>query len=265
MIKQLTALTLAGAMASIAGCAVDTGPSDVRTTKAFSTSTSCNENSGINPMKAALAVAMSREIGRIDPLTDLTISDKTIVLTSAGKNQCQARGEGNCPNVQAILDMQKDEVNKYVDQNIFNATTFRSDLRASFDRQQNHEHNLKMNAPDRLPQPHSLKHAGISDLGACGVHYDFDADGHKVENLKERMPFFGGTENPFIDFRSSDGRISIDPTGTMNGDTTTTSGACSVGCYSYDTSLKYSCCACNGKQGKWYPATWSSSMVYCSY
>lgn len=37
------------------------------------------------------------------------------------------------------------------------------------------------------------------------------------------------------------------------------------GCYTYDKSLQYECCACEGKQGLWYTAPWDYSMLYCAY
>jgi hypothetical protein len=262
--KKTLAIALITALGSLTACAVDSGES-IRTTEAALTGTSCNANSGINPMKAALAVAMASEIGRLDPLKDLQITNNKVVLTNAAKAECLARGFGSCPNVASILGMQESSVNTYINQGVFNAVSFREDIKASFDRQKSHEQNLASNYSWLLPQWHQLFEIGVSDYGACGIHYDFSVNGNKVENLKSRMMFFGGTENPFIDFRSTSKTISIDPTGTMNGDTNTSSGVCSVGCYGYGRQLRSTCCTCNGAQGTYLRAPWDANMVYCAY
>ncbi len=262
--KKTLALALVTALASLTGCAVDSSDS-IRTTEAALTGQSCYANSGINPMKAALAVAMASEIGRLDPVKDLTVVNDKVVVTWAGKAECQARGFGNCSNVHGILGMQDNGVNQFIDQGVFNATAFREDLKASFDRQKNHEENLARNQPWLLPKEHQLFEIGVSDYGACGIHYDYSVNGSKIQNLENRMTFFGGSNNPFIDFRSTDSTISIDPTGTMNGDTDANSGICSVGCYGYGRQLRNTCCTCSGSQGTYLRAPWDSNMVYCAY
>ena len=258
-------IALATTFASLTGCAMETDSDVHSTTQAYSTGQTCNDNTGINPMKAALAVAMASELGRIDPLKDLYFDGSTVVLTSAAKQVCSGRGYGSCNNVEAILGMQNTAVNKYISTGMFNATAFREELKASFNRQTNREVDLAKNQPAKLPQPHELREIGMSNYGACGIHYDYSVTGQKPENLQYRMDFFGGTQNPFIDFRSTDRTISIDPTGTMNGDTNANSGMCTVGCYGYSASLRNTCCSCDKKQGKYLKAPWNSSMVYCAY
>lgn len=262
--NKTLAISLAASLIALTGCATEID-SQVRTIEANLSDNSCNENSGINPMKAALAVAMASELGRLDPVGDLKISGDQVALKWTAKKECQARGFGNCPNTAAILGMQDVGVNEYIDQSIFNAVSFKEDLKASFDRQANHETNLAQNHPDQLPQEHQLFETGVSDYGSCGIHYDYSANGEKIENLANRMVFFGGEENPFIDFRSDDSSIAIDPTGTMNGDEDTESGLCTVGCYGYGKSLRYTCCACEGASGTYMRAPWDSNMVYCAY
>lgn len=262
--NKILALSLTASLIALTGCATETD-SSVRTIEANLTANACYENSGINPMKAALAVAMASELGRLDPVGDLKLVNGEVALKWTAKQECQARGFGNCPNTAAILGMQDVGVNQYIDQSEFNAVSFREDLKASFDRQSNHERHLAMNAPNELPEEHQLFETGVSDYGACGIHYDYAANGEKIENLANRMVFFGGEENPFIDFRSTDSTISIDPTGTMNGDEDANSGMCSLGCYGYGKHLRYSCCACDGASGIFMRAPWDSNMVYCAY
>ncbi len=250
---------------AFAGCGAEVPEEGTTTTLAYELGMSCEGSQGMYPLKAALAVAMSTEIGRIDPLNDLMIYEWSVHLTDGAKARCAARGYGDCPNTRAVLSMQDDSVNAFIDQGIFSATSFREELKSSFGRQRDHEANLARNQPELLPQAHELFEIGITDRGACGVHFDYAAVGQKVENIEQRMVFFGGSQNPFIDFRSSDGTISIDPTGTMNGDTSATSGMCVDGCYAYGTSRRGSCCSCKGHQGTFYRAVWNPSMVYCAY
>jgi hypothetical protein len=264
-----------GVAAMLSGCAVESArefsdesvmsiaDEDVRESEAALT---CSQAQWQDPMRAALAVSMGREIGRIDALKDLTKGDR-VYLTQDAKNRCNSRGFGNCTNTQAILDLQLSTVNTYINQNIFSATSFREDLRASFDRQSSHEANLRMNSPSRVPGEYALTQVGTFTMaGACGVHFDFTATGTNVTNLKERLVFFGGGQNPYIAFtyNATTGNVAIDPSGTMNGDGSTSSGSTIVTCSSTNMALKDKPCSCGGKTGKLRPAPWNLSTLYCA-
>src|SRR5690606_26809403 len=106
---------------------------------------SCYTLNGLHPLKASLAVSMAREMGRIDPLADLVRADR-VLISWQGYSRCAARGHSGCPNTTAILDLQLSSVNQFIDQNTFNATSFREDLKASFDRQSSWEADLRRNA-----------------------------------------------------------------------------------------------------------------------
>lgn len=266
---KVTALvTMSVALSGLAFAGCSTAAPEEHGTRAIEQGLECNTNTGINTMKASLAVAMAEEIGRIDPVNDLFVAwwDNLVNLRWHAKQKCLSRGHGECPRTHSILMMAGYNVNNEVPQHIFNATAYREDLKASFERQSNHESNLSRNEPWKLPGAHETFLDGENDYGACGSHFEFSVAGDKVYNLKERMPFFGGTQNPFIDFRSWDSHIAIDPTGTMEGDTSTTSGMCNDVCYGYGTTLKNKrgqCCFCNGSQGTLTKASWDTSMTYC--
>lgn len=264
MIKQAAALVMTVGLAGSVGCAADVEQEEPFTTRAFEQGLTCDTQSGVHPMKAALAVAMAKEVGRLDPVHDLHVVDGLVALTNEALARCSQRGMNDCPNTSALLGMQGWTVNWYIPQNEFNAANFRSDLIASFDRQRSHEYNLMLNHPSRAPGEHGLTFRSITDHGACGVHYDFDAT-HDVNNIVERLVFFGGNNNPFIDFRSSGNVVSIDPTPTMNGDGSTSSNACTLGCFAYDTSLRDTCCSCDGHQGSFKRSPWDRKMLYCAY
>ena len=265
MIKTIAAVAvLGGAMFGFSGCAAGDAE-EIGATEAYLSAADCNVNSGINPMKAALAVAMATEMGRVDPLADLKLGYLGVTISDSGWNRCWYAGYNGCPNTWAILNMQDPAVNNQVNQAVFNSTAFREDLKASFDRQRNHENHLRQNEPSRMPEDHSLRETGMTNYGACGIHYDFKATGNKISNIKERLVFFGGNSNPFLAFRSTDTTISIDPTGTMNGDTTTVTNVCTLGCTAYGSQLRDKCCSCDGRQGLYKTASWDRTMLYCAY
>ncbi|OQX69034.1 MAG: hypothetical protein B6A08_07020 [Sorangiineae bacterium NIC37A_2] len=273
MMKKLAA-TVGAALGVLAqsGCAVapmgedemalELMSEDVGSKEALNSS--CYTLNGLHPLKASLAVSMAREMGRIDPLADLSRADR-VVISWKGYQRCAERGHDGCPNTSAILDLQLSSVNQYIDQNTFNATNFREDLKASFDRQSSWEHNLRLNSPWLVPQEHTLTQKGtFTQAGACGVHFEFFAQGNAIQNIKERLVFFGGDQNPFIAFQATRTTIAIDPTGTMNGDSGTSSGSQVVACTSTNMNLKNKACTCDRKSGKLKVAPWNLKTLYCA-
>jgi hypothetical protein len=224
----------------------------------------CSQAQWQDPMRAALAVSMAREIGRIDTLKDLYVTDR-VVLTADAKNRCMGRGFASCTNTQAILDMQLNVVNNYIGQNIFSATSFREDLKASFGRQKSHEANLKMNYPSKVPGDYTFTQKGTFTLaGACGVHFEFTVAGTNIQNVRERLMFFGGDQNPYIAFISTASTVAIDPSGTLNGDSGTSSGSIINTCSSTNLTLRDRSCSCGGKTGVLRPAPWNLATLYCA-
>lgn len=274
MMKKLVAILMTGlGFLALNGCAVapvegDQADFDLMSEEDVgskeSMNSSCFTMQGIYPLKASLAVSMAREMGRVDAVADLARWDR-VVISWSGYNRCAMRGYTGCPNTQAILDLQLASVNNYLDQNVFNATSFKEDLRASFDRQSAWENDLRRNSPDRVPQDHNLNQKGtFIAAGACGVHFDFFAQGNSIKNIKERLVFFGGEQNPFIAFQSTTNTIAIDPSGTMNGDSGTSSGSKIVACTSTNMSLKNRACSCSNKSGTLKVAPWNLQTLYCS-
>lgn len=273
MMKKLAAILMTGlGITALNGCAVapvegdeadfDLMSEDVGAKENLATS--CFTLNGLNPLKAALAVSMAREMGRVDAVADLAKWDR-VVISWNGYSQCGMRGYPGCPNTQAILDLQLSSVNQYIDQNVFSATNFKEELKASFDRQTSWEANLRQNSPWKMPQPHTLTQNGTFSMsGACGVHFDFIAQGNAIQNIRERLVFFGGDQNPFIAFQSTSNTIAIDPSGTMNGDSGTSSGSKIVACTSTNMTLKDRACSCNNKSGTLKVAPWNLQTLYCS-
>lgn len=199
----------------------------------------CNANSGVNPTKAALAVAMANELGEWDAGKYLTISNNMVALTWEAQNKCNAAPH-KCKNLKAILGQQADGAT--ADQTVYNPTVFREEMKASLDRQRNH----LMNNP--APVAHKLTLvSGPTNIGqvqngvskSCGPHYIYkvtkasngaNLTAAEANNLKNGLCFVGEAcgDNAYIGFTSSGLSacpygatcVAIDPT---DGDNTSTS------------------------------------------
>lgn len=243
---NLNSLIAYGATATFSFCAARTAWTVVPVIKAWNTESAayatCPTNSGLNPTKAALAVAMAKELGRWDPVNDLTVSAGTgwlTVLSSSGLARCS----NGCKNVKAILGQQSVSLTSVVDQSVFSPTALVSDLGASFNRQLNVNNNLRLNEPASLPPSHKLTLVGGPTnlgLGSCGPHYIFQVDNpdgtaltsKQATNMANALCFYGyGScgSNPYIAFAKTttgcpSGRtcIAIDPTDGDNSTTSTT-------------------------------------------
>ncbi|HEY5957712.1 MAG TPA: cellulose binding domain-containing protein, partial [Polyangiaceae bacterium] len=202
----------------------------------------CPSNSGVNPTKAALAVAMAKELGRWEPATDLTYAFATtwkVSLTAAGLARCT----NGCPNVNAILGQQESAINTFVDQNVFNPDMLKSELSASIGRQNDLINDLKRNRPSALPPAHKLTLVGgPTNLGngSCGPHYIFQVDhldgtplsSAEASNMANALCFYGQGncgQNPYIGFAQTaagcpTGKtcVAVDPTDGDNSSTSTT-------------------------------------------
>lgn len=257
-------------------CAVEPIEDDISTTDQPWTNT-CDTMSGINPVKAALAVAMAQELGSIEPLRFFAWQgghpqwDNYSKLTLSGEANNICNQNGGCPNLASVLGLQGPDVNRYIDQSVLNVTSLRFDLFYSFQRQWEHTMTLVRNAPYRLPEPHQVRLIGTVDRGACGLHYEFEArkPGTSIplnnpQNLAANLVFFGGEGNSFLAFYATDGEIGIDPTAGLNG-SLQQSGTCGSGFSVYDpTWWSYGkCCAYSGRYGTWAVAPWAANTFYC--
>lgn len=242
-----------GANASFSFCATASGPTVRPTIVAWNITTApyatCQTNSGVYPTKAALAVTMAMETGRWQPNTDLTVQGtiyqwgSRVVLSQAGLNACAANGKTGCPNTKALLGQQDAT---FVDQNLFNATNYWSDLENSFGRQSSLIQDLTRNNPGALPPAHKLTLvAGPTNIGganACGPHYVFQVDttagvpltSTQAANMQNAMCFYGAGScgpNPYIGFQVTTANgcpsgktcIAIDPEDGSTSSTSTTS------------------------------------------
>src|SRR6478609_3732985 len=117
----------------LAGCvsATDDGAEAV----GFSSAevSACYTNSGLNPTKAALAVAMADELGRWDPAHDLQVVAGGYLFPGMYQvvqlKPTAVCLKNNCANTKALLGQQ--DSRSLVDQAVFNPWMYDSELVAS--------------------------------------------------------------------------------------------------------------------------------------
>jgi hypothetical protein len=205
-----------GGTTSFGFCGTASGYGPARPSlKDWSTSSSqyaaCSTNNGLHPTRASLAVAMANELGRWKPDVDLMIGwNGKVALTSTGLARCT----NGCANTKGILGQQDDAVSNYTGQETFNATVFRNDMIAAFNRNYTKIDDLTRNNPGALPPAHKLTLVGgptNMGLGACGPHYIYkatDLNGNPLSsaqaaNLANALCFYGQGScgyNPYINF-----------------------------------------------------------------
>ncbi|MEO8904450.1 MAG: hypothetical protein ABI488_18915 [Polyangiaceae bacterium] len=233
--------------AALPGCnsaAVEESPENVLSEQA--NLNSCYTNSGMQPTKAALAVAMAMELGRWDAADDLERVTSNWVSTVQVKSSAVCLHNG-CKNTKGLLGQQDQRVEQVQDQNTFSPANYRNDMIASFQRDAGNLSDLQRNKPWQLPPAHKLTLVGGPvnlGHGACGPHYVFQADHTngtplsyaEAQNLVNALCFFGAGicgANPYISFTVTHnscptGRtcVAVDPTdGDNSSTTTTTSGS----------------------------------------
>jgi len=240
-------------LSALQGCAASVSSEEAESLgRAEDAVNACYTNSGLNPTKAALAVAMADELGRWDPARDLQVVRQSplypgvwdaVVLSPSAV--CL---KNNCANTKALLGQQDARLSSVISQAVFNPSMYNSELVASANRNATFLSDLQRNNASKLPPPHKLtKVAGPVNLGvgACGPHYVFQADKpdgrpltpSEAQNLSNGMCFYGfgscGNGNPYISYAVTTqgcpaGRtcVAVDPTDGDNGSgTTTTAGS----------------------------------------
>jgi hypothetical protein len=247
---------------------------------------SCYSSYGVHTTKAALAVAMGIELGRWDPLNDLTISYGKVVLKPGVT--CI---KDNCKQTKALLG----QADFTPDQQRFSSENYKNDLVAAMDRQRNLIADLTRNHPTWLPPAHKLTLRGGPlnlGIGACGPHFIFQVDNlngtaltsAQASNMSNALCYFGqntsGTncgDNQFVGFTKTQvncptGRVcvAIDPDDGDAGSGTTTSAG-SAPTYTLNrlwdpnnTMLNTACIKTSGPAGTMQPkcATYPSTCGY---
>ncbi len=257
----------------------------------------CANPDGTNAVMAAFAVAVGQELKRWQSTKDFVMfttsgqsesspgRQQAIKLTSGtgpdgkprGKSRC---ADGKCAGVQAILDMQYEQVRGKIyiqgesskNKTLLDPAALRSRMVAKANYEQAAcDANAKDNDANRCPkEAHLLAPVGTVSLGGCGVHYKFsvkkDASGTLLYpgQLKHKLVFADHT-NGWVDFRNlGGGFVAIDPTYGLNEGVNTSTGSCTAACTKISkSSAAGQCCSCGGATKKFKKSAWSATTFLC--
>lgn len=213
----------------------------------------CETNKGVNPTKAALAVAMGIELGRFEPNIDLVnVNNQYVALTSTAQNRCKVTSSKGikCPNTQGLLGQMWQDTGTWTS-GVFDPSSYRMDLVGGF-QYQTGLNNLLSSRHMAGPPDHiaTLKGGPINmGTGSCGAHYVFQVDNpdgsaltaDQAANMVYWFCYFGMpapaalgyscSNNLFVGFFTTQAYgcdaghycIAIDPTDGDNGTTASTS------------------------------------------
>jgi hypothetical protein len=257
----------------------------------------CANPDGTNAVMAAFAVAVGQELKRWQSTKDFVMfttsgqsesspgRQQAIKLTSGTGSDGKPRGksrcaDGKCAGVQALLDMQYEQVRGKIyiqgesskNKVLLDPAALRSRMVAKANYEQAAcDANAKDNDANRCPkEAHLLTAAGTVSLGGCGVHYKFgvkkDASGTLMypAQLKQKLIFADHT-NGWVDFRNlGGGFVAIDPTYGLNEGVNTSTGSCTAACTKISkTNAAGQCCSCGGASKKFVKSAWSATTFLC--
>jgi hypothetical protein len=255
---------------------------------------SCTNPDGANSAMAALAVAVAQDLGRWQATKDFVIirtsgasemgppgQQESIKLATGsdlsgpkGKSRC---ADGTCARVQALLDMQYDQIKGQVyfqgtgsTKVLVDPVAVRSRMTAKFREQGSYDGRARDGAFDQAPrEEHKLAFVSAAK-GGCDTMFTFQAtkpDGTALRypnQLKYKLAF-ADIHNPYIGFQNlGNGKVAIDPTWGLNEDGTSSSGSCAAACTKVSlSSVVDQCCSCGGVPKKFKKALWSATTFLC--
>lgn len=230
---------------------------------------SCDDNTGTDPVLAALAVATAIELGRWQPTTDFRTWRGKLTLTATGEAQC---ADGQCSNTRALLDLQNDEASgvTILPGVQVNSSLLRRALSLAHFRQANCFSPL--GAPFvgcRVPDHHfTLAHTAP---GECDTNYWFTTTTPEgdalppelMQRLERSLIWVNAETNDYIQFATDGNLVGIDPTYGLNEVGATESGSCSPACTRISTrDIAGSCCSCNGTR-QYARSSWNANTYTC--
>ncbi len=245
----------------------------------------CYNPEGVNYSLAALAAATAIELRRWQTATDFRVVVKcrysmwwgcqeAVELTSTGRSRC---ADGQCSNVQAILDFQKKEANGAIEfpggsrlQSDVFAQRLVANLKAQITCNSRPDNHNDSNCP---VEAHTLTFSDVT-AGACESDYWFHAYKEGTtrglqypRQLRNQLITFGvNAGNPYLAFDAQGDDVKVDPNpGTVRGDPAT-SGSCptlsSSGMYS-TSNLSGKCCKYNGSQRTFTRSSFNANYYLC--
>ena len=253
----------------------------------------CTNLDGTNSAMAAFAVAVAKELGRWQVGKDFVVVKsngttpgttgmmETLALSSGsdtsgpkGSSRCQVAG---CPNINAILAWQYAQYNNLVYfqgsgsyKTLLNPQALASRMVAKYREQGTCDAAAKDGDLTQCPvEQHKLTYVSAA-AGGCDRMFTFNVkrtDGLALKypgQLKHKLRFADQT-NPYINFTPlANGDISIDPTGGLNEDGTTSSGTCLSVCTKVTTTnISGQCCSCGGVNKSFVRSTFNANTYLC--
>ncbi len=260
-----TILTVAS-LAAVAGCMVETTNDVGAVTQ--SEENACHNPDGYYGMLAALAVAVGVELREWEATTYFYNNGwRDMRITEEAKQICQANGRDLCGNIQAILDLQQvDYITNPDNQRVFDGIQFYQQMSVYLDRQRIWEGRTGANSCG--PRPHALQIIDV-DLGTCTLDYTFSVETEvDPADLICKLKFAGWPENTWLDFRSTEDTITIDPGAGMIEDEPSQNPSCQTAYVLYDpdaSELGGPCCPDGFYGGTLERSTWNDDTLVCTW
>jgi hypothetical protein len=254
---------------------------------------SCANPDGANSVMAAFAVAVAQELGRWNASKDFIQnntsgasessfgSQQAIKLASGsdangpiGKNRC---ADGKCARVQALLDLQYDQINNQVyvqgsgsTKVLVSPLALRSRMYAKWQEQRACDQNAKDGDANSCTREQNVLRFVSAAKGGCDTNFTFSVKGStgmalRYPNQLKNELRFADQANPYINFTNlGNGNVSIDPSYGLDEDGTTSTGACTAACTKISTaSVAGGCCSCGGLTKAFIKAPWSAVTFLC--
>lgn len=230
---------------------------------------SCNDITGTDPILAALAVSTATELRRWQPKADFRVMLGKLALTATGRAQC---ADAQCPNTQALLDLQNDEASQAVIRPGVRVSpvVLRRALSLAHFRQATCFSNLGVpfvgcSVPDHV---FTLAH---TEPGECDTNYWFTTTTRAgepltpalMQQLEKSLIWVNAETNDYIQFQTDGNLVGIDPTYGLNEAGSTESGSCAAACTRISSrDLLGSCCSCDGIR-EYARAPWNANTYIC--
>ena len=245
----------------------------------------CANPDGTNAVMAAVAVAAGHELKRWRAGLDFEVSGGVVRLTSGTGSDGKPRGKsrcsgGSCPRTEALLSLQNDNAQGvYVQAEssntkvLVNPPALRSRMVAKLQEQLTKDRDAKDGDTYQIPKTaHTLTGIGTSNIGGCGPHYKFsvafDASSTTPKPVPAQLKWslsFADQQNGWVDFRDlGNNTVAIDPTGGLNEEDTSSSGACALACTKISlTDVSNQCCSCGGVFKAFRRSTFNNMIYLC--
>lgn len=252
----------------------------------------CANPEGANGAMAAFAVAVGKELGRWNVTKDFVIARTNgiapnttgsveVLKLSSGSDASGSKGSSRCasgcPNVQALLDMQYDQLKGKVFLQGSGTTkvelvplALRSRLVAKWREQEACDKNAKEPDANACPkEEHKLTFVKAAK-GSCDMDFTFnvkrtDGTALKYPNQLKHKLRFADPANPYINFTPmANGDFRIDPLYGLNDDGVSSAGSCATACTKVSTTnVAGQCCSCGGASKVFAKTTLNPNIYLC--